>query len=108
FHLQYQWSGTNATKWLRLTTSGVGNPLVDLSQPISFRILLLPVGSSPVAPAAPVISIAPSGSDVVLNWTGTHRLLEATNVVGPYTTNAATTGPVTVTPVGQKYYRLKD
>jgi hypothetical protein len=110
FRIQFQWNGTNSSKWLRLTTSGVGNPMVDLSQPISMRVLMLPVGSSPIAPLGPVLTIAPSGPDVILDWSGTHRLLEAVNVEGPYTTNTTTTtGPLTIpSPTGQKFYRLKD
>src|SRR6185295_4519636 len=46
FHLRFQWSGTNTAKWLRLTTSGVNNPQVNLDQPISFRLLMQPVNAS--------------------------------------------------------------
>ncbi len=117
FHVQFQWSGTNIARWLRLTTSGVGssngtgNPLVNLDDPISIRLLLLPVGApAPIAPPAPSLSISKVGSDVLLNWPGAHRLLEATNVTGPYLTNGVTFGPYTnAAPIDpQKFYRLKD
>ncbi|HEX5222099.1 MAG TPA: hypothetical protein VFZ59_21225 [Verrucomicrobiae bacterium] len=46
FHVRFQWNGTNASKWLRLTTSGVNNPQINLNEPLSFRLLMLPVGDS--------------------------------------------------------------
>jgi len=87
FHIQYQWQATNATKWLRLTTSGVNNPQVNLDDAISFRILMQPVGATPPAPpAAPTLTAAQVGGKTVLSWVGGHRLQTcATNVAGVYT-----------------------
>lgn len=93
--VQFQWNGTNDTKWVRLTTSGVGNPQVNLFEPISLRMLLLPVNSSPVAPAPPTLDIALINGEVVLNWEGAHTLLGATNAPGPY---APVEGPVILGP----------
>lgn len=86
FHVRFQWKGTNTSSWLRLTTSGVNNPQVNLEQPISFRVLLQPVDATPPAsPAAPLLSINQSDAQTVLNWTGGHRLQTSVNVTGPYT-----------------------
>jgi len=93
-----------------LTTSGVGNPMVNLDDPISIRILLLPVGSTPVAPPAPTLSISPSGGNAVLNWTDAHNLQAAPDVTGTYTNiPGVITGPFidTSTPAtGQRFFRL--
>jgi len=48
-----------------------------------------------------------SGASLVLSWPGNGKLLEATNLPGPWTTNAATS-PVTVSPVlPRKFYRVR-
>jgi hypothetical protein len=47
-----------------------------------------------------------SGQNLVLAWPGNAKLMEATNLSGPWTTNA-TASPVTVTPnLPMKFYRL--
>ena len=61
--------------------------------------------------APPNISISRSGTDVVLNWTGTAVLQSATDVSGPYTDVAGpvTTGPYQIPPSGQtKFFRLRN
>jgi len=60
-----------------------------------------------VAPAAPqYLTIARSGSDLVLTWqTGT--LLQATNLFGPWTTNNSAASGYTVPPTNQmQFFRL--
>jgi len=106
--VRYQWAGTNATSWVRLTTSGVGNPQVNLFDPVSLRMLLLPVGATPVAPPAPSLEIQLINGDVVLDWEGTHTLLEATDVAGEYTPVVpCSEGPYTNLPAGDaKFFRL--
>jgi hypothetical protein len=48
-----------------------------------------------------------SGANLVLSWPGNGKLLEATNLAGPWTTNFSTS-PVTVTPnQPQKFYRVQ-
>jgi len=93
--VQFQWNGTNATKWVRLTTSGVGNPQVNMADPISLRMLLLPVNASPVAPPAPGLSIDLINGEAVVDWAGAHTLQESADVTGPY---APVAGPVTLGP----------
>ncbi|MCC6823427.1 MAG: hypothetical protein IT579_22070 [Verrucomicrobia subdivision 3 bacterium] len=100
FHLQFQWSGTNSTRWLRLTTSAVGNPQVDLNEAISIRFLLLPVGGSlPTAPSAPLITVSQSDGKTILNWVGGHRLQTSADVAGTYTNVTQVLSPNTYTNV---------
>ncbi|MCC6484522.1 MAG: immunoglobulin domain-containing protein [Armatimonadetes bacterium] len=52
--VKWQFKDTAPIDWLRLPLVGTGggatvNPMVDLSKPISFRLLLLPVGVTPGA-----------------------------------------------------------
>jgi beta-glucanase (GH16 family) len=58
----------------------------------------------------PVISLQPAGQgSFVLTWSG-GNMLEATNLLGPWTTNTTATSPFTVTPspgVQQKFYRVQ-
>jgi hypothetical protein len=59
---------------------------------------------------APILGFVRNpGGTFTLTWTS-GRLLEATNVMGPWTTNAATGPTLTITPdtaVPQRYYRLQ-
>jgi hypothetical protein len=107
--LRFQWANTNSTRWVRITTSGA-NPMVNLNEPISFRMLLLPVNENPVAPPGPTLTIAQTGNDTVLNWTGAHRLQAASVVTGTYTNiPGVTLGPWTNTITEpQKFFRLVD
>jgi hypothetical protein len=63
-----------------------------------------------VSPATPTIGLQPNGSGgFVLTWSG-GSLLQATNVLGPWTTNTTATSPLTVMPVPgtpQQFYRLQ-
>ena len=109
-HVRYQYSGLASNQWLRLTTSSAGgtpNPKVDLTQPISFRLLMLPVGQQ--VASSPLLTIQRSATNVVLNWTGTFNLQYKTNLsdatwvnvgvtAGPYTNSAAS---------GTKFFRLQ-
>jgi hypothetical protein len=59
---------------------------------------------------SPEIGLQPNGQDgFVLNWSGGY-LLQATNLLGPWTTNTTATSPFTVAPapnVQQQYYRVQ-
>jgi hypothetical protein len=106
--IRWQWSGTNTTRWLRLTTSGAGNPQVNLDDPITFRMLLLPANSSPVAPPGPPLTINQLGVDKVLTWPGTHQLQSSLNATGTYSSvSGVTTAPWTNTFTDpEKFFRL--
>ncbi len=114
--VQFQWVSLATNNWLRLTTyqapRGHPNPLVNLNDPISFRILLLPPGSSPTPPARPTLSASLVNGTVVLTWPGGHNLQTAAVVTGPYTNATIGTSPVTLAPYtntypeAQRFFRL--
>lgn len=110
--VRFQWNGLTATKWLRLTTSGAApasNPYLNLDEPISFRLLLLPVGATPPQPPQPLaLTISQFGAHTVLDWPGTHTLQAASAVTGTYTNvPGVTSGPYTNTfTEPQKFFRL--
>ncbi len=122
--VQWAWNGTVNTKWLRLTTSGVGNPQVNVTDPITIRFLYLPDGGTyPAAPPAPTLSASLVNGQTVLNWVGGHLLQSSVQVPGVYTnvpqvlsTNAYTNlilggflGPWTNNlPEPTRFFRLKD
>jgi len=123
FHVQFQWKGTNAASWLRLTTyfpagSPIpgGNPMVNLNDPISIRFLLLPVGATPVAPVSSVTITNITATTIQYHQGGGSRfvLLESADVNALRSTwtraqtNTATPGSFTITPGGtQKFYSIK-
>ncbi len=88
-HLVWQWNALSASRWIRLTTSSTypaSNPFVNLDEPISFRILIQPVGATlPAAPARPALTAAQANGQTVLIWTGAHRLQSSGDVSGTYT-----------------------
>jgi hypothetical protein len=96
--IRFQWSGLTPTRWLRLTTSAgaipVVNPFVDLDEPITFQMLMQPVGAPlPPPPPPPTISATLVNGQVVLNWEGGHRLQTAVDVSGTYTEVPQSLGP---------------
>ncbi len=98
FHVQFQWQALTANKWLRLTTSAVNNPQMNLDEPISIRLLLQPTSATlPAAPPAPTLMESSIGGKTVLNWTGGHRLQTSLNVSGTYTNMPQALNPNTWT-----------
>jgi hypothetical protein len=101
--IRFQFNSEANTKWVRIVTSGatpVANPQVQVAEPISFKILLLPPGATPPPPPQPpqppVLNATRLGGQVVLDWSGTYQLQTATAVAGPYTdVPGVTTGPWT-------------
>lgn len=58
-------------------------------------------------PGSATLTIAPSGSGLVLTWPG-GKLLEADEVTGPWTTNTTATSPFTISqPDAKKFYRVQ-
>jgi hypothetical protein len=112
--LRTRWQFTSGATnlWMRFNTfntSVMPNPLVNLDEPISFRLLMQPVGATPVAPAPPTLTAEKIGADVVLKWTDAHRLQAASVVTGPYTNVGVTLAPYTNTfTEPQKFFRLRD
>jgi hypothetical protein len=109
--IRYQFKDGSLTRWLRLVTTGatpVANPQVESTEPISFKILLLPVGAAlpPVGPPGP-ISITRDGTNVILSWPDTAILQSATDVAGPYNDVGGATSPHTNAAAGTMFYRLK-
>lgn len=115
--LRFQWKDTVATRWVRITTSGVGNPMVNLDDPITIRLLMLPVGSSPVPPASPVTITGIGGGQLSYTGGGGSQfvLIKSANVTAPSATwtreatNTTTPGSFSI-PVGSEaaaFYRVK-
>lgn len=113
-HVQFQWNGTNTTKWLRFTTSGaVGqSPQINLDDPTSIRFLMLPVGGTlPAQPAAPTLSVSNNASgQQVLTWSGTHNLQSSATVNGTYNNVAGVTNSPWVNTITdpEQFFRLAD
>jgi hypothetical protein len=60
------------------------------------------------APLPPTLNIQPAGANLQLTWTNSGcLLLQATNLAGPWITNAGAASPFTVTPTNPcAFYRL--
>jgi hypothetical protein len=112
--LQFQFTSTAVRNWLRFVTSGnsgaPANPQLDVNEPVSFKVLLLPPGTTPIPPAAPTLTATILDGQTVLNWTGVHRLQAASAVSGTYTNvPSVTLGPWTNNfAEPQKFFRLVD
>lgn len=112
--VSWQFRSTAAVNWLRLSfNSGAGatpSPMVDLSQTISFSLLLLPVGQPlPALPGAPVLATSFDGSNLTLNWSGNYYLQYTTNLTaGAWTDVMGATAPftATVSVYPSAYFRL--
>ena len=113
--VQWQFVDGATNRWLRLVHSGnpgVANPMVDLNEPISFKLLLLRPGD-PVPPA-PVpfqpgnISLRREGSNVILSWAGSYPLQSSGTVTGGWSDVGVSTGPFTnAIGTGTVFYRLR-
>ena len=57
----------------------------------------------------PTLSLAPSGGgNLTLTWSAGSTLLQATNLLGPWTTNSTATSPYTVPPTNaQNFFRVR-
>ena len=112
--LQFQFGNNEVRNWVRLVTTGNSgapvNPQLDVNEPISFKVLLLPPGATPTPPTPPTLTATLLGGQPVLNWTGGHRLQASSEVSGTYTNiPGVTLGPWTNNlPASQKFFRLVD
>ncbi len=121
----WQWASLKTNNWIRFntfnSTQGKPNPMFNLNDPISFRILIQPVGApAPLPPAVPrpTLILSKAGETNVFEWTGAHRLQTAGSLEGPFTNlpqviiapNTNTfLGPYTnVTSDPVRFYRLVD
>lgn len=75
--VNWQFKDTNRINWLRLPSPsaalGSPNPIIDLRQPISFRMLILPPGQEPPQ-SAPVFSQGPASQTVIRGGSATMRV----------------------------------
>lgn len=118
--VRWQYPGNGTNLWVRLNmynTSARPNPLVNLNEPLSFRLLLLPVGVKPVPPLGPVTISGLDGTS--LNYTGgggkefilvkSADINAAMDTWTPVATNNATPGSFTI-PLGSEtraFYRVQ-
>jgi hypothetical protein len=108
--VRWQFTDGETNRWLRLVTAGavpVQNPQLDLNEPISFRILLLP--PQPLQPLQPgPLSLTLVGGRIVLDWSGSYPLQSASAITGPYTDVGISTAPANF-PIGPGpvFYRLR-
>lgn len=109
--VQWSWNGLVNTKWLRLTTSGAGNPQVNITDPITIRFLFVPDGGTmPAPPLPPSLSIGQADGQILLDWAGGHRLQTSPEVTGVYTNlPGVTLAPYTNNlPEVNRFFRLVD
>lgn len=113
---RWQFTGPETSKWLRLATATAvlnqpgapRNPMVDLNEPLSFKMLLLPVGVNPVSKVPGAITYTRTGNALMLNWSGSFQLQTATSPAGEWTNvpgvTAAPYSPPTT--AAAAFYRL--
>jgi len=65
------------------------------------------VGLYSMPTSGSVLSIARSGTSVVLSWSGAGTLQEAASLTGSWTTSASQANPQTINPTSSKFYRMK-
>ena len=107
--VSFQFKTLGSNQWVRLTTSaaaGTPNPEIDLTQPISMRVLMLPVGATIVT--SPKMSVSQSNGQVTINWNGIFRLQYKNSLSDAnWTDTGVTNGPYLTTAAGARYYRLQ-
>ena len=110
--LKFQFNSAESIKWVRIVTAGTtgANPQIDLNEPITFKVLLLPPGVSPISPVPSNLSITHSGGSVTLNWSGSYQLQSAPVGTGPYSdVSGVTNAPYTVPAnASEAYFRLRN
>jgi len=102
-------TASSVTPWITSAALSLSNqpPVGVTSSAFAYALPPLSVVTFVGQSSAPVLGIQQSGLNVILNWTqGT--LLQATNILGPWTTNIATSPCTNPTPpiYPQLFYRL--
>jgi hypothetical protein len=94
--------GGGGVELYSVNSAGANVLLNDPNTPGSIKSYYL------VSSMAPIITISPSGNNVILSWSAPSYSLESAPVLtGPYTTNSAATSPYPVPATGsQQYFRL--
>jgi hypothetical protein len=120
---QWQFNSLSANSWMRFNTfntTAMPNPLVNLNENISFKILVLPVGQNPVPPLDSV-NITNITTSAIQYTGGTYSgfggvrfvLTESTDLnaaLSSWTrvqTNTASPGSFSITSSGTKLYSIK-
>jgi hypothetical protein len=124
--LSYQWQAGSGGTYSNLVdgpqVSGSASNVLTIANvtanwALSYQVIVTNIaGAVTSAPSAtltvnsPMIGLQANGQGgLVLTWSG-GSLLQATNVLGPWTTNSTATSPLTVTPnagVQQQFYRVQ-
>ena len=85
--VSWQFETLNAAGWVRLSAAGTAGgttafPQLDVTQPISFNLLLEPVGQSAPPPSvgSPTLTASITNSTLTLKWTGTFYLQSTSNL----------------------------
>ncbi len=108
--ISWQFKDTAAVDWLRLVAQGsdVTLPQLNLNLPISFRILLLPVGETT---SGPPFSISRNGTMVTVTWNDDcYALQSTTTVTGMFQDVVGATSPHVIdvsTAPDEQYFRLR-
>jgi hypothetical protein len=111
--VRFQYNRLNSNAWVRLSTANAAvmpNPEIDLTQPISFRILMIPVGGTLPAVIVPKLTFSQSAGQITLNWAGTFKLQYKNSLSDAnWTDTGVTSGPYNIpAPLNtSRFYRLQ-
>ncbi|MDB6019539.1 MAG: coagulation factor 5/8 type domain protein [Pedosphaera sp.] len=95
---QYSFAQLNAVYPANFPANWVAQPGAPTTNAAGSLIVGLPL----------TLNIARNGTQLLLTWAGSGKLLEATNLLGPWSTNAAAQSPFPITPSEpQKFYQVK-
>ena len=78
-HVSWQFANTSSVDWLRLVS--VTHPEIDLTQPVSFQILVLPVGQTNAGTNV-TINTQPASTTAAVGDTATFSVVATGNSLG--------------------------